>query len=89
MNLDREAIEQAIKEKIVEIVDRLGDDARALQVDDVIPATGFVDSVGLLELLAWYEDFYKISLPQEDITIDNLGTIAAMATFVLKRKALT
>lgn len=88
MNLDRQTIEQDIKSKIVEIVDRLDEDARGLLMDEVIPASGLIDSVGLLELLAWYEDFYRIPLPQEEITIDNLGTIAAMATYVLRRKGL-
>ena len=87
MNLDKSAMEQAIKNKIVEIVDRLGDDARGLTVDELIPATGLLDSVGLLELLAWYEKFFSITLPQEEITIDNLGTISAMAAFALKRKS--
>jgi acyl carrier protein len=88
MNLEKCAIQQTIKDKIVEIVDRLGDDARGLQADEVIPATGLVDSTSLLELLMWYEQYFQISLPQEEITIDNLGTLSAMADFVLKRKGM-
>jgi acyl carrier protein len=88
MNLEKSAIQQAIKDKIVEIVDRLGDDARGLQADEVIPATGLVDSTSLLELLMWYEQYFQIPLPQEEITIDNLGTLSAMADFVLRRKGL-
>ena len=88
MNLEKHAIQQAIKDKIVEIVDRLGDDARGLQPDEVIPATGLIDSTSLLELLLWFEQYYQIPLPQADVTIDNLGTLSAMANFVLQRKGM-
>ncbi len=86
MSLDKQAIELTIKNKIVEIADRMGDDASELQNEDVIPATGLIDSAGLLELIAWYEDHYQIRLAQEEITIDNLGTLSSMADFVLRRK---
>lgn len=86
MSLDKPAIELAIKNKIVEIADRMGDDASELQSEDIIPATGLIDSAGLLELVAWYEDHFQIRLAQEEITIDNLGTLSSMADFVLRRK---
>lgn len=89
MSLDRAAIELAIKDKIVEIVDRLGDDARDLTPNELIPASGLIDSAGLLELLGWYEHHYGIPLPQQDMTIDNLGSIELMANYVLRRKGLT
>ena len=88
MSLDRQAIEETIKSKIVEIADALGSDARNLHVDEIIPSTGLIDSAALIELLTWYEGFYKIHLAEEEITIDNLGSIAAMATFLLRRKGL-
>ncbi len=86
MSLDKPAIELTIKNKIVEIADRMGDDASELQSEDIIPATGLIDSAGLLELIAWYEGHYQIRLAQEEITIDNLGTLSSMADFVLRRK---
>ena len=86
MSLDKQAIELAIKNKIIEIAERMGDDASELQADDIIPATGLIDSAGLLELIAWYEDHYQIRLAQEEITIDNLGTLSSMADLVLRRK---
>lgn len=88
MTLSREAIAAAIKAKIIEIAAQMGDDASDLAADDIIPATGFIDSTGLLDLLAWYEQTYEIPLAQEEITIDNLGTLARMADFVLRRKGL-
>lgn len=86
MSPDRETIAAQIKAKIVEIAAQTGDDAADLAVDDIIPATGLIDSTGLLELIAWYEKTYAIPLSQEEINIDNLGTLSRMADFVLSNR---
>lgn len=87
MSLDRESIAAQIKAKIVEIAAQTGDDASALAADDIIPATGLIDSAGLLELIAWYEKTYEIPLTQQEINIDNLGTLTRMADFVLQKRS--
>ena len=86
MNLDREAIKAAVRGKVIELAKNLGMDAGDLSDDDLIPATGYVDSAAILELVVWYEDAYQMPLKQEEINIDNLGSINAMADFVLRRK---
>jgi acyl carrier protein len=88
MGLNKETIEAEIKAKVVEIAAQTGDDASDLALDDIIPATGLIDSTGLLELIAWYEKAYGVLLSQEEINIDNLGTLTRMAEFVLKKKGL-
>lgn len=89
MKLDKDSIAVAIKAKIIEIAAQTGDDASELGYDEIIPATGLIDSTGLLEMLAWYEKTYEIPLAQEEINIDNLGTLTRMAEFVLRRKGLS
>jgi len=86
MNLDREAIKAAVRGKVIELAKNLGMDASDIGDDDIIPATGFVDSAAILELVVWYEDAYQMPLKQEEINIDNLGSINSMADFVIKRK---
>ena len=88
MALTKESLEAEIKAKIVEIAAQTGDDASELALGDIIPATGLIDSTGLLELIAWYEKRYEIPLAQEEINIDNLGTLTRMAEFVLRKKGL-
>ena len=88
MAFTKESIEAEIKAKVVEIAAQTGDDASELALDDIIPATGLIDSTGLLELIAWYEKNYEIPLAQEEINIDNLGTLTRMAEFVLRKKGL-
>lgn len=89
MKLDKNSIQETIKDKIIEIANTLGCDASNLQPNEVIPATGLIDSAGLLELVAWYESHYDIKIDTSEITIDNLGTIDSMANFLLLRKNLS
>lgn len=89
MNLDTAAIEAAIKARVMAIADALGADATDLQPDEVIPATGLIDSAGLLELIAWFEATYAFSIPAAELTIDNLGSIQDMARYLRRCKGLT
>ena len=85
MTSEVDAIEASIKRRLVEICDSLGEDARGLGPDELIPASGLIDSAGLLDLIAWYEKEFAISLAPEEITIDNLGSLHQMAEFAVKR----
>jgi len=87
MNLDREAVKAAIRSQVIELARGLGMDASDISDDDVIPATGLLDSTAVLQLVVWYEQAYDLPLKQEEINIDNLGSINAMAEFLLARKA--
>jgi acyl carrier protein len=86
MNLERESIIAAIKAEIIRIAERLDSDASELLGDDLIPASGLIDSAGLLELIAWFESTYDISIPAPDLTVDNLGTMESMADYVRRIK---
>jgi acyl carrier protein len=87
MTLDAQAIASAIKEKVIEIAERLDMDASSLGDDEIIPATGLLDSAGIFELITWYESQYEMSLGEDEITITNLGTINRMADYVIKRRS--
>ena len=87
MNLDRDAVKAAIHNKVIELAKNLGYDVADLGDDDIIPATGYVDSAGILELVVWYENAYDLALSQDEINIDNLGSVNAMTDYLLKRKA--
>lgn len=88
MNLETAAIEAAIKARIVAIADTLGADASDLASDELIPATGLIDSAGLLELIAWFEATYSFKIPADELTIDNLGTLTSMASYLRRCKGM-
>ena len=87
MNLDREAVKAAIRSQVIELAKALGMDASEIGDDDVIPATGLLDSTAVIQLVVWYEQAYDLPLKQEEINIDNLGSINSMTKFLLARKA--
>ena len=87
MALDRAAIIAAIRTKIDEMTEPAGLNASGLGEHDLIPDAGFLDSAALFELVMWYEDKFGISLRPDEITVENLGTLDAMANFVLERHA--
>jgi acyl carrier protein len=87
MNLDRPSVKAAIRTKVIELAKALDMDASEIGDDDIIPATGLLDSASILELVVWYEQTYDFPLKQEEINIDNLGSINSMTDFLLSRKA--
>jgi acyl carrier protein len=86
MNLDRNEIKAAIRAKVVDLAKGLDLDASGVTDDDVLPATGLLDSNAILELVVWFETTYRFPIKQEEINIDNLGSINAMADFLIARK---
>jgi D-alanine--poly(phosphoribitol) ligase subunit 2 len=88
MNITAEQIQAAIKQKIMALAEPMGGDASDLDADEVIPATGLIDSAALLDLIAWFEQTYSLQIPADELTIDNLGTIRSMASYLLRRKGL-
>ena len=86
MKLDRSEIKAAVRAKVVQLAQDLGMDASGVTDDDILPATGLLDSNAILELVVWFETTYEFPIKQEEINIDNLGSINAMADFLLARK---
>ena len=85
--MERDTIKTAIRQKVIDLANKLGEDASDISDEDIIPATGALDSAAILELVVWYEKTYDFPLKQEEINIDNLGSINAMADFLLARKS--
>jgi acyl carrier protein len=77
-----DTIQQAIHAKILELARELGRDARGLRSDEEIPASGMLDSPALMELIVWCETEFAMEIDQEDLTLDNFGTVNAMAAYV-------
>jgi acyl carrier protein len=86
MNLNPDEIKAALRAKVIELAKALDMDASGVTDDDILPATGFLDSGAILELVVWYEVTYDFRIKQEEMNIDNLGSINAMTNFLLSRK---
>lgn len=76
---------RTIRDKVIELARRRGVDASNLQDTELIPESGALDSVGILELITWFEMTFDITIAQTDLTVENFGTIEAMASYLQRR----
>lgn len=55
--------------------------------DDSLLKLGILDSLGVMELIGWMEQEHKVTVPQQDITEANFGTVAGIASYLAVRSA--
>lgn len=84
-DIERADIIRRLREHLSEVAAALGNDASRLSDTDIIPDSGVVDSAGLLEFVVWYDETFSLDLQPEEMTIDNLGSLASMADFAISR----
>ena len=46
---------------------------------------GVVDSMGVIEMLEFLQHEFGVTVPDEDVTEENLGSMQAIATYVVAR----
>lgn len=80
-------VKSVIHAKIIELADQLGHDARSLTNDQEIPSSGLLDSPALMELIIWFENEYGMEIDQDELTMDNFGTIDSMAAYLERMRA--
>lgn len=55
--------------------------------DEDLFATGALDSLSIANLVAFLEEFFEVSIPVSDLTVENFGTVNAIANFISTQKA--
>lgn len=53
--------------------------------DDALLAGGVIDSIGVVELVAFLEEEFGLTIVEDEITEENLGTLSAITRFVQVR----
>jgi acyl carrier protein len=77
---------ERIRHKVLEIARSIGRRTRNLSDDDILPETGLLDSAGILELILWVETEFGIEIDQQELSLDNFGSIRRMAAFIDARR---
>lgn len=54
---------------------------------DSLMGQGIVDSMGVVEMLEFLSDEFDVAVPNEDLTEENLGTIDAIAGYVVASRS--
>lgn len=63
-----------------------GDASAAPAPDAPLVGSGLVDSTGILEIVAFIESKFGVHTADDDLAVDNFGSIATIAKFVLARR---
>lgn len=50
-------------------------------------ATGILDSLGILQLVAFIEERFKIRVPDEDVVYENFYSITALSSYLTTSQA--
>jgi acyl carrier protein len=77
---------EKIHSKIIAIAKKLGRDAGGLGQDRILLETGLLDSAGILELIFWIESEFGVEFDQDELSVDNFGTIVQMVDFVERKR---
>lgn len=77
-----------IKKDIVQFLKSRGflDGKNSVNDHESLTETGVVDSIGLLQLVDYLENSYKITIPMEIITPENFDTLAGISQSVMNLK---
>ncbi|MCC5977982.1 MAG: acyl carrier protein [Salinarimonas sp.] len=78
-----DTIETALRSFITENF-LFGDDSRTIAGTDSLIQNELMDSTGILELVAYLEDHFGISVADEDIVPDNLDSIDRITAYVAR-----
>jgi acyl carrier protein len=54
--------------------------------DTLLVTTGFIDSTGMLEMITFLEEEFRIRIADDETTAENLESIERMAAFVTKKQ---
>lgn len=63
-----------------------GPERGALGDDDNLLGGGLVDSVGMMSLVLFLEETFDVSVPPEDVTIENFLSVNTIGAYVQRRK---
>jgi len=55
--------------------------------DDSLLGNGIIDSMGVIEVITFIQTEFSITVDDDDITEENLGTLSAIAKYVVGKHA--
>lgn len=59
----------------------------SLSPEDDLLGSGLVDSLGMIQLLAFIEEKFEIKVPPQDMTIENFMSVEAISNYLVRLKA--
>jgi acyl carrier protein len=69
-----------LSEELLDPLDNL-----KLTEDDNILTTGLINSLGIMRLITFVEEEFRLEIPPEDVTLENFRSIRCMADYLERR----
>lgn len=80
------SISNSIRNKLTEIAKRVtGNSIIKFSDSDILVEAGLIDSAGIIEFVIWIEDSFDFIIGDNEVTIENLGSISSVTNFVASR----
>ncbi|MEK7723458.1 MAG: acyl carrier protein [Acidobacteriota bacterium] len=77
MDSNQEIIIKYIQENLLN-----GKDEIQLSSDDDLLGSGLIDSMGIMKLVAFVEDTFNLTIPPEDMVIENFMDVKAIVNYI-------
>ncbi|MCO5183626.1 MAG: phosphopantetheine-binding protein [Anaerolineae bacterium] len=59
-----------------------------VSADDNLLLAGFIDSLGIMRLIAFMEETFHVNVHPQDVTIENFASINTMAAYLDRNRQL-
>lgn len=82
--MDRGTLKNEIKAFVVSNF-LFGDVSKSPKDGDSLIEGGIIDSTGILELIQFLEERYKIEIADSETIPDNLGSIEGIASYIIQK----
>jgi acyl carrier protein len=83
--IERKEVVDTVVERVREVVP---ESREVAVIDDHMDLRGFAgfDSLGILELLVWLEEQFAITIPDEELAVENFNSVGKMADYVIANR---
>ena len=68
------------------IIDNFHVEMADIKLDESLMDTGIIDSLGLIEILAFFEEEFSVVTGEEQMTKENLGSVNRMVDYVQRER---
>ena len=74
-----------IEEQLVAYFKENADVGMEVSYDTLLVEDGVIDSMGVMDLIAFIEETYGLSMEMDDLEIENFATINHIKTFIVSK----
>jgi len=82
-------LHERVRHEVASLAARCGNAGVQFGDDDIIPELGILDSAAIIELTLWIEKEFRFVIDEDDLTIENLGSVSSIVAYVKARRRVS